>query len=160
MGVVVLKVIFAFLFVFYCVFQISAINIFYNQKNINFFFFKGFSFPPKAPWYIVVYFQLWVLLVVACGTRPQHGRMSGAMSAPRIRTVKRELDHSATGLAPIFLEYKIQRKNTFYKCQRVNHCNQSIDDRLIEKNRQERHIIYNRQIILYLLNKLLNVYNY
>uniref|UniRef100_A0A9L0S5M1 KRAB domain-containing protein n=1 Tax=Equus caballus TaxID=9796 RepID=A0A9L0S5M1_HORSE len=39
-----------------------------------------------APRYIVVYSSLWVLLVVACGTLPQHGLMSSAMSAPRIRT--------------------------------------------------------------------------
>ena len=47
-----------------------------------FFFFKDFIFPfsPKAPGYIVVYFLLWVLLVVACGTPPQHGLMSGAVS--------------------------------------------------------------------------------
>ena len=53
-----------------------------------FFFPKDFIFPlsPKAPRCIVVYFQLWVLLVVACGMPPQHGLMSGAMSAPRIRT--------------------------------------------------------------------------
>ena len=48
-----------------------------------FFFFSPkilfFLFLPKAPWYIVVYFQLWVLLVVACGMLPQHGLMSGAM---------------------------------------------------------------------------------
>uniref|UniRef100_A0A9L0RAD0 Prefoldin subunit 4 n=1 Tax=Equus caballus TaxID=9796 RepID=A0A9L0RAD0_HORSE len=36
------------------------------------------------PQYVVAYFQLWVLLVVACGTPPQHGPMSSAMSAPRI----------------------------------------------------------------------------
>src|SRR3712207_8035910 len=44
------------------------------------------SFLPKAPRYIVVYSSLWVLLVVACGTLPQRGLMSSAMSAPRIRT--------------------------------------------------------------------------
>ena len=59
--------------------------------------------------YIVVYFELWVLLVVACGMPPQHGLMSSAMSAPRIRTGEtlgcqsgpRELNHSAMGLAPV-----------------------------------------------------------
>ena len=54
-----------------------------------FFFFKDFIFflfLPKAPWYIVVYSSLWVLLVVACGTLPQRGLMSSAMSAPRTRT--------------------------------------------------------------------------
>ncbi|XP_070339073.1 syntaxin-binding protein 4 isoform X2 [Equus asinus] len=39
-----------------------------------------------SPRYIVVYSSLWVLLVVACGTLPQRGLMSSAMSAPRIRT--------------------------------------------------------------------------
>ena len=43
-------------------------------------------FSPKPPRYIVVYSSLWVLLVVACGTLPQRGLMSSAMSAPRIRT--------------------------------------------------------------------------
>ena len=62
-------------------------------------------FLPKAPRYIVVYFYLWVLLVVACRMPPQHGLMSGAMSAPRIRTCKalghrfgaHKLNHSAMG---------------------------------------------------------------
>ncbi|XP_070372702.1 radial spoke head 14 homolog isoform X3 [Equus asinus] len=40
----------------------------------------------EAPQYIVVYSSLRVLLVVACGTLPQHGLMSSAMSVPRIRT--------------------------------------------------------------------------
>src|SRR3712207_4038565 len=35
---------------------------------------------------LVVYSSLWVLLVVACGTLPQRGSMSSAMSAPRTRT--------------------------------------------------------------------------
>ena len=53
-----------------------------------FFFFLDFIFPfsPKAPQYVVVYFQFWVLLVAVCGMPPQHGLMSGAMSAPRIQT--------------------------------------------------------------------------
>ena len=57
--------------------------------DFSFFFFKDFIFflfLPKAPWYIVVYSSLWVLLVVACGTLPQRGLMSSNMSAPRIRT--------------------------------------------------------------------------
>ena len=56
--------------------------------SYSFFFLKILFFPflPKIPWYLVVYFQLWVLLVVACGTPPQHGLMSSATSAPRIRT--------------------------------------------------------------------------
>uniref|UniRef100_A0A9L0T5D9 Zinc finger protein 483 n=1 Tax=Equus caballus TaxID=9796 RepID=A0A9L0T5D9_HORSE len=40
----------------------------------------------SGPRYIVVYSSLWVLLVVACGTLPQRGLMSSAMSAPRIQT--------------------------------------------------------------------------
>ena len=35
---------------------------------------------------MVVYSSLWVLLVVACGTLPQRGLVSSAMSAPRTRT--------------------------------------------------------------------------
>ena len=46
-----------------------------------------------------------------CGTQPQHGLMSGAMSTPRIQTSEipapqsrvHELNHSATGLAPVTL---------------------------------------------------------
>ena len=57
-------------------------------SSVLFFFnlFLFFLFLPKAPWYIVVYSSLWVLLVVACGTLPQRGLMSGAMSVPRMRT--------------------------------------------------------------------------
>ena len=64
-----------------------------TEKDIQFFstvidfFFKDFIFflfLPKALQYIVVYSSLWVLLVVACGTPPQHGLMSSAMSASRI----------------------------------------------------------------------------
>ena len=54
-----------------------------------FFFLKDFIvflFLPKAPWYIVVYSSLWVLLVVACGMPPQRGFMSSAVSTPRIQT--------------------------------------------------------------------------
>ena len=65
-----------------------------GQKQYFFFFFFRFYFiylffflfPPKAPRYIVVYSSLWVLPVVACGTLPQRGLMSSAMSVPRIRT--------------------------------------------------------------------------
>ena len=54
---------------------------------LKIFFFKFFSFfLPKAPQYIVVYSSLWVPIVVACGTPPQCGLMSSAMSAPRIPT--------------------------------------------------------------------------
>ena len=52
----------------------------------DFIFFSLFFFSPRDPQYIVVYSSLWVLLVVACGTLPQRGLMSSAMSAPRIRT--------------------------------------------------------------------------
>ena len=60
-----------------------------ERADCFFFFFKillFFLFLPKAPRYIVVYSSLWVLLVVAYGMLPQRGLMSGAMSAPRIRT--------------------------------------------------------------------------
>ncbi|XP_046524453.1 bifunctional peptidase and arginyl-hydroxylase JMJD5 isoform X4 [Equus quagga] len=51
--------------------------------------------------------ELQVLLVAGCGTPPQRSLMSGAMSAPRIRTLgrcsgARELNHSATEPAPSF----------------------------------------------------------
>ena len=82
----------------------------YSSSPRNFFFFL---FLPKAHRYIVVYSSLWVLPVVACGTLPQRGLMSSAMSVPRIRTNKtlcrqhcaacsgvHELNHSATGSAP------------------------------------------------------------
>ena len=62
-----------------------------SSSNISFFFLKilFFSFfSPKPPGYIVVYSQLWVLLVVACGMLPQRGLISAAMSVPRIRTSK------------------------------------------------------------------------
>ena len=59
---------------------ISGINFFFKD------FFIFFLFLPKAPRYIVVYSSLWVLLIVACGTLPQRGLMSSAMSAPRIQT--------------------------------------------------------------------------
>ena len=50
---------------------------------------------------------------MASGTPPQHGLMSGAMSAPRIRTSEtlghrsgaRELNHSAMGPAPVVLVF-------------------------------------------------------
>ena len=77
-----------------------------GKCSFSFFFFKIFFslFLPKAPQYIVVYSSLWVLLVVACETLPQHGLMSGAMSVPRIQTSETlgrrstasELNHSAT----------------------------------------------------------------
>ena len=62
--------------------------LFLLKEHLFFFFerFYFFLFLPKAPQYIVVYSSLWVLLVVACGTPPQRGPTSSAMSAPRIRT--------------------------------------------------------------------------
>ena len=77
----------------------------------EFFFFLKilfFLFLPRVPWYIVVYFYLWVLLAVACGMPLQHGLMSGAMSTPRIQTGEtlghqsrvHKLNHLATGPAP------------------------------------------------------------
>ena len=72
-----------------------------------------FLFLPKAPQYIVVCFQLWVLLVVACRTPPQRGLTSSAMSGPRTRTGEtlgrrsgeQETNHSVTGPAPSFFFY-------------------------------------------------------
>ena len=77
---------------------ISKINFYYSSSflynvsipsSISYFFFLRFyffRFLLKVSRYIVIYSQLWVLLVVACGMLPQHGLMSGAMSVPRIRT--------------------------------------------------------------------------
>ena len=69
-----------------------------------FFFF--FFFTPNPSVHSCV-FQLWVLLVVACGTPPQHNLTSSATSTPKIRTGEtlgrrsgtRELNHSAMGPA-------------------------------------------------------------
>ena len=74
-----------------------------------FFFFKDFIFflfLPNVPRDIVVYSSLWVLLVVACGTLPQRGLMSSAMSVEPTKhwaacSRAHELNHSATGPAPI-----------------------------------------------------------
>ena len=87
--------------------------------SLLFFFFLLF-FLPKSPQYIVVYFQLWVLLAVACGMPRQHGLMSGAMSAQRIRTLgcwsgARKLNHSATGLTPLkVLKYLVMDRILYY----------------------------------------------
>ena len=63
----------------------DGLNYITTIVDLKGFFF--FLFLPKAPRYIVAYSSsLWVLLVVACGRLPQRGLMSGAMSAPRIRT--------------------------------------------------------------------------
>ena len=61
-------------------------HFYFVRVGFFFFFTLFFLFLPKAPQYIVVYLQLWVTLVVACGMLPQHFLMSSAMSAPRIRT--------------------------------------------------------------------------
>lgn len=69
--------------------------------------FSSFFFPPNSPPVHSCIFQLWVLLVMACGTLPPHGLMSSAMSAARIRTGETpgrrsgadEFNHSVTGLA-------------------------------------------------------------
>ena len=68
-------------------FPLSLQLAFFSVQRVVFFFFLRFYFflfLPKAPQYIVVYSSLWVLLVAACGTLPQRGLMSSAMSAPRI----------------------------------------------------------------------------
>ena len=75
-------------FVTWNVFMWSNLSIVYYFFFLRFYFFL---FLPKAPRYIVVYSSLWVLLVTACGTLPQRGLMSSAMSAPRIQT-KETLD--------------------------------------------------------------------
>ena len=64
------------------VFLISLTMLFiYFFQDFIFFLFLS-----KAPRYTVLHYSLWVLLVVACGTPPQRGLTSSAMSAPRIRT--------------------------------------------------------------------------
>ena len=71
------------------------------------FFFSPTLFPQIPPVHSYI-FYLWVLLAVACGMLSQRGLMSGAMSAPRIRTGEtlgrqsgaHELNHSAMGPAP------------------------------------------------------------
>ena len=70
-------------------------------------FFKDFFFPfsPQSPLVHTCIFLVMGPLVVACGTPPQHGLMSGAMSTPRIQTSEpqghpsavRKLNHSAMG---------------------------------------------------------------
>ena len=54
---------------------------------------------PKAPQFIVVYifFYLWVLLVVACGTPPQHGPTSGSEPAKPWAT---EVEHRNSTTLP------------------------------------------------------------
>ena len=58
------------------------------SSKLIFFFFRFYFFPfsPQSPPVHSCIFLLWVLLVVACGTLPQHGLMSSAMFVPRIRT--------------------------------------------------------------------------
>ena len=87
-----------------------------SQHLLNLFDVKHcskcfFCFPPSLPQSPPVHsciFQSQVLLVVACGTPPQHGLTSSAMSTPRIRTGEtldwrggaRKLNHLVTGPAP------------------------------------------------------------
>src|SRR3712207_6340465 len=55
-----------------------------------------------------------IFLYFVCGTLPQHGLMSGAMSVPRIQTSEtlghrsgaHELNHPATGPAPVVYFFK------------------------------------------------------
>ena len=58
--------------------------------EVDIFFLKilFFLFLPKAPQYIVVYSSLWVLLVVACGTLPQHGLMMVPCPCPGFEPAK------------------------------------------------------------------------
>ena len=82
-----------------------------NFSRILILFFSPHAFSPEIPPVHSCMFQLWVLLVMACGTPPQCGLMRGAMSAPMIQTSEtlgcrsgvRELNHSATGPAPRFV---------------------------------------------------------
>ena len=75
------------LYIFPCFFDKCVFNY---SRYVNRVFFSQdfifFLFLPKDPPYIVVYSSLWLFLVEACGTLPQRGLMSSAMSAPRIRT--------------------------------------------------------------------------
>ena len=67
----------------------DSLEITKSWPYLIFFFFKDFIFflfLPKAPQYTVVYSPMCILLVVVCGTPPQRGPTSSAMSAPRIRT--------------------------------------------------------------------------
>ena len=84
----------------------------------NLFFF---SFSPQFPLVHSCMFQLWVLLLVAYGTAPQHSWVSGAMSTSRIRTSETlgcrsgacELNHSATGPAPSIVLKKLEFRSYF-----------------------------------------------
>ena len=72
--------------------------------NLFFVFFFFCFISPNPPVHGCIS-ELHVLLVVGCGTPPQRGLTSGAMSAPRIRTLGRrsrawELNHSATERPP------------------------------------------------------------
>ena len=78
-----------------------------NRCQSSFFSFVVVFSSPKLPVHSCI-FLLSVPLVVACGTPPQHGLISSAMSTPRIWTSEtlgswsgaRELNHSAMGPAP------------------------------------------------------------
>ena len=77
-------------------FSLSCLSTLYKYTVCIFltcfflFFPKDFTFPfsPQPPLIHSCIFQLWVLLVVACGMPSKHGLMSSAMSAPRILTGK------------------------------------------------------------------------
>ena len=111
--VIYLSVVICFILLF--VFLMSCLFVALLHLNCFFFYFYFLKtlffsfFSPKAPQYIVVYSQLWVLPAVACGTPPQHDPTSGAMSAPRPRTGETLVlcsgackpKHSAVGPAPL-----------------------------------------------------------
>ena len=75
----------------------------------NLFLFVCFSSSPQSLPAHSCIFQLWVLLVMLCGTPPQHGSMSSARSTPGIGTSEtlglrsgaHELNHLAMRLAPV-----------------------------------------------------------
>ena len=65
-------------------------------------------------------------MVVLCEMLLQHGLMSSAMSAPRIRTSEtlgqsraRELNHLAMGLAPITYFLKIRKTSQLGSCDEI-----------------------------------------
>ena len=74
---------------------------------------------------------------MACGTLPQHGLMSGAMSTPRIRTGETpghqgracKLNHSATRMALLFL---INRNTDFYMELQHDQLKDHISQRLLQ----------------------------
>ena len=100
-----------------------------SEHKVEFLYIYIFAFSPQIPPVHGCIILLWVPLVVACGMPPQHGPMSGAMSATlRIRTGETlgcwsracELNYSFTGLAPgtyIFrLFYNVRYANVPPRC--------------------------------------------